>query len=434
LYEMVAGAQPYRADTTERLERMIRSRVPAPPAPESCPEALRRILQKALMPDASLRYGSARAFADDLILFRTGGPVRAAEEDLDSTRRTYRRPDDVEMDGTRRTGGGDADETRRSDFRWPDQVIQGRAEPPKPPNPLTKYVARGIAGLLLIGVLWAAYEGITGYLLYKRGQALIHAVQTEAITDPNAIFTEWTELSKGNPSSLLLRAPRKVVKEKLVEAADRVITSYRNSDAVYENGWKSAREHLAHALAMGPDDTIRGKLRLTEGHIARINGTSRQRTAELKESVEKFNEAQRLLPDSPDPALGLARVYVYGLKDIDKADQALQTAEKRGYPLGNREKAQLADGYRDRANRLFYESRKVRDLPQEKDQIARAKADYERALELYESIAPYGNSPTYISDVRASLDSVNFRLGAIEKHGVVDAAAGAIKKLIQIWK
>lgn len=435
LYEMVAGTQPYRADTTERLERMIRSRTPAPEAPESCPEPLRRILQKALMPDASQRYGSAREFADDLILFRTGGPVRAVEEDLDSTRRTWRRPDDVEMDATRRTGGGDdGDETRRSDYKRPDQIIQGRSELPKPPNPLTKYVARGLAGLLLVGVLWAAYEGITGYFLYKRGQALVHRIQTEAITDPNAIFAEWTELSKGNPSSLLLRTTRRTVKEKLVEAGDRVIASYRNSDAVYENGWKTARDHFAHALAMAPDDAVRGKLRLTEGHIARINGTTRQRTTELNESAEKFNEAQRLLPNSPDPALGLARLYVYGLKDIDKAYASLQNAEKKGYPLGNREKAQLADGYRDRANRLFWDSRKVRDLPQEKEQIERAKADYERALQLYEDIAPYGNSPSFILDVRASLESVNFRLGEIDKHGVVDAAAGAIKKLIQIWR
>ena len=44
---------------------------------------------------------------------------------------------------------------------------------------------------------------------------------------------------------------------------------------------------------------------------------------------------------------------MYGLNDIDKAYQALQQAEKRGYPLGNREKAQLADGYRDRADRTL---------------------------------------------------------------------------------
>jgi serine/threonine protein kinase len=434
LYEMAAGIQPYREDTTERLERKIRSREPAPPAPEPCPEPLRRILMKAMMPDASMRYASAREFADDLILFRTGGPVRAIQEDLDSTRRTYRIPDEAERDETRRTRAGDADETRRSDYRTPDQAIQGRPEPEKPPHRLTPYIARTVAVLLALGLLWSIWAGVNGYLLYRRGQSLMQSIQTEAITDPNKIYDEWSELSKGNPSSVLLRAPRKLVKEKLVEAADRVITSYRNSDAVYETGWKAARENLARALAMGSDDTIRGKLRLTEGHIARINGTTRGRGADLNDAVEKFNEAQRLLPNSPDPAMGLARLYVYGLKDIDKAYNALQQSEKRGQSLGNREKAAVADGYRDRANRLYWDSRKVRDLPQEKEQIQRAKADYERALELYKSIEPYGNSPAYIQDVQATLDSVNFRLNEIERHGVVDAAAGVVKKLLHIWR
>jgi len=55
LYEMVTGLQPYHADTTERLERMIRSRIPPPPAPDPCPEALGRILMKAFAPAPEVR-------------------------------------------------------------------------------------------------------------------------------------------------------------------------------------------------------------------------------------------------------------------------------------------------------------------------------------------------------------------------------------------
>ena len=44
-----------------------------------------------------------------------------------------------------------------------------------------------------------------------------------------------------------------------VDAADSVITAYRNSDSVYENDWKNARTDLARALAVDPDDTVRGK-------------------------------------------------------------------------------------------------------------------------------------------------------------------------------
>jgi tetratricopeptide (TPR) repeat protein len=294
---------------------------------------------------------------------------------------------------------------------------------------------RKAAGLLLLViVLYSIWAAISSMVLFRRGQAFERAIQTEAITDPSVIWNQWTELSRDNPSSSLLRGPRKLVRQKLVQAADRVISSYRNSDAVYESGWKTARGYLANALAMDPDDTVRGKLRLTEGHLARISGTTRHNTSELNDAVEKFNEAQRLMPDSPDPALGLARVYVYGLHDIDRGYQALEAAEKHGHPLGAREKAQLADGYRDRGNRVYWESRKVRDLPQEKDELLRALSDYQRSLELYENITPYGNSAAYSEDVQASLDSIQNRLHEIEHKGVGRAVTGALERLLRIWR
>jgi serine/threonine protein kinase len=440
LYEMVTGMQPYTASTTARLEHMIQSRIPPPPAPDPCPEPLRRILVKSMMPDPEARYASAREFADDLILFRTGGPVRAAAEDLDATRRTSRRPA-PEPDETRRTTAraavADEDETRRGPaaaFRKPDEVIAWPPERRKPPSALAKNLFRGAAAALAGLVLWAAISGISSYMLYRRGQEFERSIQTEAITDPNAIWTQWTELSGDNSSSWLLRGPRKLVKQKLAAAGDRVIASYRNSDAVYENGWKSARDNLSRALSLEPDDQTRGKLRLAEGHLARISGTTKKSAAELNDAIDKFNEAQRLLPDSPDPALGLARVYVYGLHDIDRGYKALQDAEKHGHPLGPREKSQLADGYRDRANRTYYESRHVRGLPQEKDELARALSDYQRALELYQSITPFGNSAAFIEDINASVDSIQFRLNEIDHKGVGAAVSGALEKLLHIWR
>ena len=147
-----------------------------------------------------------------------------------------------------------------------------------------------------------------------------------------------------------------------------------------ENG---ARTAVARSRRRTRRYRSRQAARLPKATSRASTARAHRSAAELNDAVEKFNEAQRLLPNSPDPALGLARVYVYGLHDIDSAYQALQQAEKHGHPLGNREKAQLADGYRDRADRLFWDSRNVRDLPQEKDQIQRARQDYQRALELY---------------------------------------------------
>ncbi len=439
LYEMVAGVQPYRADTTERLERMIRSRVPAEPAPDPCPEPLRRILMKAMAPEPEVRYQTARELDEELAAFRAGGPVRAVQEDLEATRRTARGAADEE---TRRTGQAEtADaETRRTGRA---QLHYGQWPPPRSGRwwrlpPLARKIAAGVA---LAFALWVVAAVISDIVLYRRGLALTRAIDSEQVTDPSQIWNQWTAVAKDNPSSVWLSAPRKAVKQRLSAAGDRVIASYRNGDIVYENGWKGARDELARALSLDPDNTVRGKLRLCEGHLARINGTSHKSAADYNEAVAKFTEAQQLMPQSPDPQLGLARVYVYGLKDIDKAYDALQQAEKLGYVWGKREKAQLADGYRDRAEKLFWDSRNVRGMPQEKDEIQRAKDDYERALGLYQSIVPWGNASASIVRVETDLKSVNSRLDQIaqESKGPLDALPRALPDrlksiLDEIWR
>lgn len=435
LYEMVTGLQPYQADTTERLERMIRSRVPPPPAPDPCPEPLRRILVKAMMPEPDLRYANAREFADDLIMFRTGGPIRAVAEDLDATRRTSRPP--REDDETRRTAPAEvlpSEETRRTggDARKPDEVLNWPAgHPAVARKPMSKTARRMTLGIIAAAFLFFIWQSLSSYVLYKKGQALENAIATEQVTDPTEVWNRWTELSKDNSSSFYLRGARKAVEQKQLDAANRVIASYRNTAAVYENGWKGAREELMHALLLDPDDAVRGRLRLVEGHIARVSGETRHRQSDLDDAMEKFGEAQRLLPSSPDPPLAEARIELQDLKDYDRAYTALQQAEKRGY-TGNRERLQLADGLRDRANRAFWDSRNVRDLPQEKDLVQRAKDDYQRALDLYQSIVPYGNSSASIQTVEESLDSVNFRLNEIEHPST--GPLNKLKNLLHLWQ
>uniref|UniRef100_Q01PJ2 Serine/threonine protein kinase n=1 Tax=Solibacter usitatus (strain Ellin6076) TaxID=234267 RepID=Q01PJ2_SOLUE len=413
LYEMATGMQPYQAENTERLERMIRSRIAPPPAPDPCPDRLRRILIKAMAPDPEFRYQSAQEFAADLTAFRRGTPVAAVTEDLDATRRTTR-PREGDDDETRRTArapmaGG---ETRQS------RSIPPLTAPPPPPRRRSVFgkMMRTVAILALASFLYGLWVLTSDYFLYEHGQQLAREIESEQLTDLDQIWTKWTELSKANPSSLLLHGPRKVVKQKFVAAADHVIDSYRNNESqvIYEKEWERARTMALHAMAVDPDDTIRGKLRVLEGHLARINGSAHRSAQEYNLAVEKFTEAAKLIPKSPDPELGLARVYVYGLKDIDKGYEALQEAQKRGYPLGNREKSLLADGYRDRGDRLWWDSRNVRGLPAEKDQIQSAADDYKRAEELYHGISPWGKAIVNLARVRVSLESVNFRLHEID--------------------
>jgi serine/threonine protein kinase len=427
LYEMVTGLQPYSADSTERLERMILSRIPPPPAPDPCPETLRRILRKAMAPDPAARYATARQFAADLRAFRNGEPVAISDEDLDATRRTFRKSVYSETTGRSLLGPSlperagsraDSDVTRRTSIPVPDG--RGSQAAVMPARERTRarsrvglfvYFLRALGLMVLFSFLYGAWAVTSEYFLWEHGQQLERQVETEQLTDPDQIWSRWTELSRSNPSSWLLYGPRKLVRQKFLDAADYVIGTYRNnSQSVYEKDWERARTMAARALAVNPDDAARYRLRLAEGHIARINGTAHNSIPELNLAVEKFTEAQRLMPRAPDPELGLARVYVYGLKDIDRAYQALEQAAKLGYPLGNREKLQLADGYLARGDSLWWDSRKVRGMPQEKEQIQRAADDYQRALKLYQEIAPYGNANSGILRVGVSLVAVEFRL------------------------
>ncbi len=201
-------------------------------------------------------------------------------------------------------------------------------------------------------------------------------------------------------------------------SADRVIREYRLSDApsVTENDWLRARASLARALQLAPGDKeIRGKIALADAHVSRIRGTARGSSKLLNDARMQFESSRDLLSKSPDPYLGLARLYVYSLGDVDRAQDALNGARKRGHEMGRREKAQLADGFRSRAERLLKEADRALGMPEEKEYLERAQKDFERAADLYRDIVPYGASSASLRRVLDFEDHVQVRLSIIRE-------------------
>ncbi len=86
----------------------------------------------------------------------------------------------------------------------------------------------------------------------------------------------------------------------------------------------------------------------------------------LNSAVGKFEDAAKLAPDSADPFLGLARIYLYDLHEYEKGVEMLGNASSRGHPVGPREKEQLADALRERGLRLYHESWQFRDMPDQR--------------------------------------------------------------------
>lgn len=87
LYEMVSGRQPFTEETTRKLEKLIMSRVPPPSLPESCPQALSRVVMKALAPEIKQRYASAAQMRDDLKSFLGEEPEEVEEQETDTPTR-----------------------------------------------------------------------------------------------------------------------------------------------------------------------------------------------------------------------------------------------------------------------------------------------------------------------------------------------------------
>jgi tetratricopeptide (TPR) repeat protein len=393
LYEMVTGVQPFRAETTGKLEQMIRARIPPAPLPDDCPEPLRRIISKVLAPDIHWRYQSASQIKADLEAFRDGRETAAdAEFDGEATRRTRPvQPVEVTQDRTRRTV------PHPSELGPADSALRRKA------------LRRTIQAVLIIFLVLLMTNEV---MVWSAAQQLERKLASEQAMNMKEAWSQYQRLLARSYLPQGLSGVRKPLKQKFIEAANRVVADYRgDTPRVAERDWEAARTYLAWALELDPGDkTVKAYKRYCEGHIDRINGEVRKQRKRLNDAILKFKEAAELKPKWPDPHLGLARVYIYDMNDLERGSDELKEAEEAGYSPGKREKAQMADGYRNRADRVWGESIRLRGLPQEKEHLLKAREDYQSALEIYQSIVPFANTGSTIRQTQTNLEKVEERL------------------------
>jgi serine/threonine protein kinase len=423
LYEMLAGSPPYQARDTRKLEVLIQSRRPPRALPVGCPGAMQAILNKALAGDLHQRYVSAAAFENDLRLFLQNRPTVAETERRTSwnTNPTVEKQRVGLLHAIPRSVASMADTVRQSVMKLK-------------PERTTRLVS---ALSILVALCWGLLAGLVvcvpaayAYRFWRQSTPLRANLDYTRLSVAG-INADWSlfqqlqhrnaflgEFSPAQRLSLPLRTS-------LLHAADDVIERYRNnSDPAIENfDWQKAAVCLRHVLEIDPGDHgTQGRLALAEGYLDLVEANAdqpEQRQKSVEAARAKFQESASLIPQAPDPHLGLTRVYVYSLTNVGKAIAELHEAQRLGFQPGPREMEQEADGYRFRASAELKEARSYREKPpteKSKTMEARylrlAQRDYDRARQLYEPILGFSNASVALREVddddhaRAQLDDI----------------------------
>jgi eukaryotic-like serine/threonine-protein kinase len=301
LYEMLAGEPPFQAESTRKLESLIRSGRPPRALPARCPRSLRAIATKALAPEPERRYNSAREFQADLQAFLEHKTTAAEME-------------------------------RRSAWS-PNATIEAARE----------YIRKATRTLKRARIRLQVGGAVAWFAL---GMGL----------SIGGTFA-WQAWQANRPAPQAAAPPDMALPRLYVATADRVLEAYRKSSdpSLHDFDWQKAEVCLARAVDMGgDDDRTLGKLALSRGYatLERLMGgqySEASATQMRTNARDFFANAALEMPRDPAPHLALARLYVYSLPNVEQALSEFATAERLGAALGRREIEQQGDAWRLRA-------------------------------------------------------------------------------------
>jgi serine/threonine protein kinase len=409
LFEMLTGKPYFEAEATSKLEWIIRNYRALQPSIAALTPGLREILSRALDPDLNHRFPSAAAFQAALHewqQYALAGPAPSPRSGSDA----------LDPEATRRTVYSNPEERTRRTNAPPAQP--SFAKVPSRGN-LTPAVLKAAAGTVLALFLAGVFTIVYSIRMYNNAETLRKRIDSgQAGTYEGA--QAYRALAKQSLFSLPLHWVRISLRDRYVAEADRVLADYREaseSTPVYLRDWQRAQAALSSAAEIAPEDkSIRGKARLVDGYL-------RLRAGDLKGARADFEEARKLLPNSPDPHLGLANIYMAD-GDLDKAEDELSEAQRSGFRPGRREQKALADGYRKRGDRWIAEAKRAHDIGQMQDALRHADGDLEKAQSLYNSVAPFLNGIDLAEKVSLERDQAAKSLAAAQLAQQVPQPAG----------
>ncbi len=391
LFEMLAGKPYFQSAEPSKLEWTIRNYRALSPEIAKLPGRLKELVSRALDPDLNRRFSSAALLQQELYTWREYGSQATVRTvaDPEATRRTT-----YSEDATRRTPRANA-------------PLQGGFRQKKRGWPVLSWNMRWIfTGVFGVVFLASVFTLVYEFRTWRQAEALRGSLEANRITLDQA-KDQYRVLARRSPWQFPLLPARNILRDRYAADADRVIADYReasDSTPVFSKDWQRAKNALAAALNFAPQDkSIQGKLNLADGYLKLTAG-------DLKAAHADFDTARSLLPNSPDPHIGLAQFYMRGGRDLDKAESELKEAEHHGFRAGRREQAQLARGYRLRAEEWVKQADHAKELAQMEEALTRADSDFAHAQELYSAVAPFYNAVQLDAKVTAERNAAAKKL------------------------
>lgn len=420
LFEMVAGYRPYRRyeHNASRLDAAIRRQeVPEPLPPDADPQLV-AIIRKMLAPQVERRYSSAALIVRDFEAYLAGEQTQAAVDAAQAGQDTVR----IRPEGTAPllsapaatpplvippipVSPGPAPSPSIPTEALPrhaqqtvatEAIAKPTGKPRKKKRSFVFRVARFIVIFALISAMARQCGGD------DPADNLREQVESLEPGQVSAMRSEYERLASTGSRRFGDGELRSRLRDRLVILAERVIVEFRTeAPTIAQVEWEQARESLVFAEELSSRSSITARRVYVDAQLRRLAARDR---AGFEAAIREFQESARLDERSPDPYLGLARIYAYSLREVEPLLEAINDAEERGYTRGRREQAQIGDAYRFRADRARAAAAQLNDDAR-RERLHDAVADYGQCITHFEGL-DFFDSETNLRTCRRRLTEV----------------------------